>query len=60
MYSNLFVCVCVCVSVLCLLPRNLGECFVLLLFEPVAGKNVSHSDKKSWLFLKNVLVAEKS
>ena len=37
--------VCVCVSVPCLLPRNLGECFVSLLFEPIAGKNLSPSDK---------------
>ena len=26
----------------CLLPRNLGECFVLLLVEPIAGKKMSH------------------
>ena len=45
---------------MCLLPRNLGECFVSLLFEPIAGKNVSHSDKQLWRFLKNILVAEKS
>ena len=44
----------------CLLPRNLGEYFVLLLFEPIAGKNVSPSDKKKVTFFKNVLVAEKS
>ena len=49
------VCVCVCV-----LPRNLGECFVSLLVEPIAGKKVSPSDKQLWRFLKNVLVAEKS
>ena len=48
-----------CVSV-CLLPRNLGEYFVSLLFEPIAGKNVSPSDKQLWRFLENVLVAEKS
>ena len=53
------VCVCVCLSV-CLLVRNLGEYFVSLLVEPIAGKNVSPSDKKLWRFLKNVLVAEKS
>ena len=52
-------CVCVCVSV-CLLVRNLGEYFVSLLVEPIAGKNVSPSDKQLWRFLKNVLVAEKS
>ena len=45
---------------LCLLVRNLGEYFVSLLVEPIAGKNVSPSDKKLWRFLKNVLVAEKS
>ena len=49
------VCVCVCV-----LPHNLGECFVLLLIEPIARKNVSPSDKQLWRFLKNFLVAEKS
>ena len=60
------VCVCVCVCVcgvcvpVCLLVRNLGEYFVLLLVEPIAGKNVSPSDKQLWRFLKNVLVAEKS
>ena len=53
------VCVCVCLSV-CLLVRNLGEYFVSLLVEPIAGKNVSPSDKQLWRFLKNVLVAEKS
>ena len=53
------VCVCVCVCV-CLLVRNLGEYFVSLLVEPIAGKNVSPSDKQLWRFLKNVLVAEKS
>ena len=44
-YSNWFVCVCVCVFVL---PCNLAECFVLLLVEPIAGKNVSPSDKQLW------------
>ena len=45
----------------CLLPnRNLGECFVSLLFEPIAENNVSPSDKKLCRFLKNVSVAEKS
>ena len=50
-------CVCMCMRVLvcvsmclCLLPRNLGECFVSLLVEPIAGKNVSPSDKKLWRF----------
>ena len=51
------VCAGVCV---CLLVRNLGEYFVSLLVEPIAGKNVSPSDKKLWRFLKNILVAEKS
>ena len=49
-YSNRFVCV-------CLFPRNLGDSFVSLLVEPIAGKNVRSSDKQ---FSKNVLVAEKS
>ena len=40
-----YVCVCVCVSV-CLLTCSLGECFVSLLVEPIAGKNVSPSDKQ--------------
>ena len=53
------VCVCVCVFV-CLLPCNLGECFVSLLVEPIAGKNASPSDKQLWRFLKNISVAEKS
>ena len=48
-----------CVSV-CLLPRNLGECFLSLLIESIAGKNVSSFDKQLWRFLKNVLGAEKS
>ena len=54
-YSNLSVCLCVCV-----LPRNLGDSFVLLLIESIAGKNVSPSDKQLWRFLKNILGAEKS
>ena len=29
-----------------MLPRNLGDSFVSLLVEPIAGKNVSPSDKK--------------
>ena len=48
-----------CVSV-CLLPRNLGECFLSLLVESIAGKNVSSFDKQLWRFSKNVLGAEKS
>ena len=32
----------------CLLPRKLGECFVSLLFELIAGKNASPSDKNLW------------
>ena len=55
-YSNRFVCVCVSV---CLLPRNLGECFVSLLVEPIAGKNASPSDKQLWQFLKKFSVTEK-
>ena len=49
------ICLCVCV---CLLPHNLGECFVLLFFEPIAGR--SPSNNQLWRFLKNILVAEKS
>ena len=51
---------CVCVLSACLVPRNLGECFVLLLFLAIAGNNVSPSDEQLWRFLKNVLVGEKS
>ena len=40
--------------------RNLGDSFVSLLVEPIAGKNVSPSDKQLWRFSKNVLFAEKS
>ena len=47
-------CLCVC------LPRNLGDIFVSLLVEPIAGKNVSPSDKQLWRFSKNILCAEKS
>ena len=43
-----------------MLPRHLGDSFVLLLVESIAGKNVSPSDKQLWRFLKNVLDAEKS
>ena len=43
-----------------MLPRNLGDSFVSLLVEPIAGKNMSPSDKQLWRFSKNVLVAEKS
>ena len=43
-----------------MLPRNIGDSFVLLLIEPIAGNNVSPSDKQLWRFSKNVLVAEKS
>ena len=46
---------CVCVSL-----RNLGDSYISLLVEPLSGKNVSHSDKKLWRFLKNILIAEKS
>ena len=31
---------------------KLEECFVSLLFKPIAGKNVSPSDKQLWRFLK--------
>ena len=34
-YSNLFVCVCMSMCVLPRRSRNLGECFILLLFEPL-------------------------
>ena len=44
----------------CLFLRNLGDSFVWLLVEPIAGKNVSPSDKQLWQFLKKILVAEKS
>ena len=44
----------------CLFLRNLGDSFVLLLIEPIAGQNVSPSDKELWQFSKDVLVAEKS
>ena len=56
-------CVCVCVSVClfaCLLPRNLGECFVSLLVKPIAGKNMNPSDKQLCQFLKDISVADKS
>ena len=39
------VCVSVCVCV-CLFLCNLGDSFVSLLVEPIAGKNVSPSNKK--------------
>ena len=44
----------------CLFLRNLGDSFVSLLVEPIAGKNMIPSDISMWRFLKNVLVAEKS
>ena len=44
----------------CLFLCNLGDSFVLLLVESIAGKNVSPSDENLWQFSKNVLVAEKS
>ena len=43
----------------CLFLRNLGDSFVSLLIEPIAGQNVSPSDKELWQFSKDVLVAEK-
>ena len=48
--------VCVCV---CLLLCNLGECLISLLVEPIAGKNVSPSNKALWQFSKNTIVEEK-
>ena len=45
---------------MCLFLHNLRDSFVSLLVEPIAGKNVSPSDKQLWRFLKNILVAEKS
>ena len=42
-----------------MLPRNLGDSFVSLLIESIAGKNVSPFDKQLWCFLKNILGAEK-
>ena len=44
----------------CLFLCNLGDSFVSLLVEPIAGKNVNPSDKRLWRFSKNVLGAEKS
>ena len=43
----------------CLFLCNLGDSFVSLLVEPIAGQNVRPSDKELCRFLKNVLVAEK-
>ena len=43
-----------------MLPRNLGDSFVSLLVESIAGKNMSPSDKQLWRFLKNILGAEES
>ena len=54
-----YVCACACVCI-CVLPRNLRECFISLLVEPIAGKNMSPSNKQLWQFLKNFLGAEKS
>ena len=48
-----------CVSVSCCYLVILENSFVSLLVEPIAGKNVSPSDKQLWRFSKNVLVAEK-
>ena len=47
---------CVC---FCVLPCSLGEYFVSLLVKPIAGKNVSPSNKQLWRFLKNISFAEK-
>ena len=38
----------------CLFLRNLGNSFVSLLAEPIAGQNMSPSDKELWRFLKKV------
>ena len=43
-----------------MVPHNLGDSFVSLLIQPIAGKNASPSDKQLWRFLKNFLGAEKS
>ena len=40
---------------LCVFLRNLGEYYVLLLVEPISGKNVSPSDKQLWLFFEKRL-----
>ena len=42
------VCVCICVYVSVCYIVYLGECFVSLLVEPIAGKNISPSDKQLW------------
>ena len=44
MPTSIVICL-LCVSI-CLLPRNCEECFVSLVFESIAGKNASPSDKK--------------
>ena len=44
----------------CLFLRNLGDSFVSLLVEPIAGQNMRPSDKELWRILKKILVAEKS
>ena len=49
-----------CAVCVCVLPLNLGECFVSFLVEPIAGKNVSPSNKKIVAIWENFLVAEKS
>ena len=57
------VCVCVCACVclcVCYLIILENASFHSVLVEPIAGKNVSPSDKQLWRFLKNILVAEKS
>ena len=42
------------------LVYNLGDSFISLLVEPIAGKKMSLTDKQLWRFSKNVLGAEKS
>ena len=51
------VCVCACVCV-CVFLRNLGDSFVSLLVEPIAGKNVSPSDKILAIFEKRLSCRE--
>ena len=44
---------------MCLFLHNLGDSFISLLVELIAGKNMRSSDKNLCRFSKNVLVAEK-
>ena len=45
---------CLCVSV----PRNLRSYFVLILIEPITGKNMRASDENSLRFSKNIFIAD--